>query len=228
MAGNYVTPTSIRATGITMLVLTTLIAGLRLFLAIHQQKGFHWDDGWLLVAYAIFVVITSLYLNVIPVMFKLDALGKGEIEPYPTVADDGLFLQKTFFVVTSGLWLCLWSVKFSLMAVYKKLMKGLPRYIMVWWMVIGFCLIVSHLIFLPHVVTYCFQVLAGAITSSMLSCSSMKAWFTAGACNTPRDFKAAKISLWYAFAVDIVTDLMSTPTPTPMDPADKNTDGAPH
>ncbi|ETN37487.1 uncharacterized protein HMPREF1541_07109 [Cyphellophora europaea CBS 101466] len=63
---------------------------------------------------------------------------------------------------------------------------------MVWWAVIIFCLLV----------------LAGAITSSMLSCSSMKAWFTAGACSTPRDIKAATISLWYAYAVDMVTDLM--------------------
>jgi hypothetical protein len=36
----------------------------------------------------------------------------------------------------------------------------------------------------------------------------MKAWFTAGACSTPRDIKAASISLWYAFAVDVLTDLL--------------------
>ena len=42
----------------------------------------------------------------------------------------------------------------------------------------------------------------------MLSCSSMKAWFTSGACSTPRDVRAATISLWYAYAVDVVTDLM--------------------
>ena len=53
------------------------------------------------------------------------------------------------------------------------------------------------------------QFLVGAVTSSMLSCSSMKAWFTAGACSTPRDVKVASISLWYAFAVDLLTDLMS-------------------
>lgn len=42
----------------------------------------------------------------------------------------------------------------------------------------------------------------------MLSCSSMEAWFTAGACGTERDVKAAYISLWYAYAVDVFTDLL--------------------
>jgi hypothetical protein len=36
----------------------------------------------------------------------------------------------------------------------------------------------------------------------------MKAWFTAGACGTPRDVKAAYISLWYSYAVDVFTDLL--------------------
>ena len=42
----------------------------------------------------------------------------------------------------------------------------------------------------------------------MLSCSSMSAWFTAGACNTPRDVRAAYISLWYSYSVDVFTDLL--------------------
>lgn len=36
----------------------------------------------------------------------------------------------------------------------------------------------------------------------------MKAWFTPGACSTPRDVKAAFISLWYSYAVDVFTDLL--------------------
>jgi len=42
----------------------------------------------------------------------------------------------------------------------------------------------------------------------------MKAWFTASACSTPRDIKAASISLWYAYAVDILTDLLSQYSPS--------------
>lgn len=63
-----------------------------------------------------------------------------------------------------------------------------------------------------EVLTFVIQTLAGAITSSMLSCSSMKAWFTAGACGTQRDIEAAYISLWYSYAVDIFTDILGEKT----------------
>jgi hypothetical protein len=36
----------------------------------------------------------------------------------------------------------------------------------------------------------------------------MSAWFTPGACGTPRDVRAAYISLWYSYSVDVFTDLL--------------------
>ena len=36
----------------------------------------------------------------------------------------------------------------------------------------------------------------------------MSAWFTPGACGTPRDQRAQIISLYYAFAVDVLSDIM--------------------
>lgn len=42
-----------------------------------------------------------------------------------------------------------------------------------------------------------------------LSCSSMQAWFTAGMCYTPRDIVHAAISMWYSYAVDVLTDILS-------------------
>ncbi|KAJ5198021.1 uncharacterized protein N7498_007138 [Penicillium cinerascens] len=48
---------------------------------------------------------------------------------------------------------------------------------------------------------------SGCVLSSWFSCSSFHAWFTAGACVTPRDHRAAVISLYYAYTVDIITDL---------------------
>ena len=44
----------------------------------------------------------------------------------------------------------------------------------------------------------------------MTACSSMKAWFTPGACQTPRDIRSQIASLYYTYAVDVLTDLMST------------------
>ena len=145
MAGNYVTETSVRATGISMIILTSLIAGIRILLAIDQQRRFSWDDGWLLAAYIFFLAISILYIVAAHTMFKLTKVANGDLALYPTVADDGLFIQKVFFVTTSGLWFCLWSVKFSLMAVYKRLMKNLPHKIRLWWAVVIFCVLVRRL-----------------------------------------------------------------------------------
>ena len=36
----------------------------------------------------------------------------------------------------------------------------------------------------------------------------MHAWFTPGLCTTPRDVRAQIASLYYAFAVDVITDLL--------------------
>jgi hypothetical protein len=48
----------------------------------------------------------------------------------------------------------------------------------------------------------------------MTSCSSMKAWFTPGACQTPRDVRSQIASLYFTYAVDVLSDLMSTSVPT--------------
>src|ERR1700754_5226227 len=101
---NYVTPASLRATGIAMMILASLVAAARLIVSIIRPKKFQWEDGWLLAAYAFFMTIAIMYQIVAPTMFRLEALSRGEIEPYPTIAKDTLFLQKIFFVVTSGLW----------------------------------------------------------------------------------------------------------------------------
>lgn len=37
----------------------------------------------------------------------------------------------------------------------------------------------------------------------------MKAWFTPGGCQTPRDVRSQIASLYYTYAVDVLTDLMS-------------------
>lgn len=151
MGGTYVTEDSVRATGIAMIIITSFIAGIRIFLAFEQQRRFQWDDGWLVAAYIFFLALSILYIVAAHTMFKLTKLSAGEIPLYDGVANDGLFIQKVFFVTTSGLWFCLWSVKFSLMAVYKRLMKTLPHKIRLWWAVIGFCVLVrcvSHALYL--------------------------------------------------------------------------------
>ena len=140
---SYVTPRSLRAAGYTLIAVTTIIAGSRLVMAFARPKKAGWDDFWLVLAYLFFLTVSILYIVVIPCMFRLEALAAGKIEMYPTVLDDSLFIQKIFFVTTSGLWFTLWSVKFSLLALYKRLMTGLRTYTRVWWAIVILSFLVS-------------------------------------------------------------------------------------
>ncbi|KAM0596389.1 hypothetical protein ACHAPN_004449 [Verticillium nonalfalfae] len=192
MSSNTLDNTALLATGICMVTLTSAVFGFRLATSLLERRHLAWEDGFLIAAYIVFLVISILYMLAGPTIFRLEDLAAGRIPMYATILEDSLRIQKTFFVTTSGLWISLWLVKGSLLAVYKRLMVNLRLFTILWWVTVGICILT----------------LAGAITSSMLSCSSLKAWFTAGACGTQRDIEAAYISLWYSYAVDILTDIL--------------------
>ncbi|CDM30147.1 hypothetical protein DTO013E5_8165 [Penicillium roqueforti] len=183
-------PETIKGAGIALIVLTSLVVGTRFAGAIRSYKDLKGEDYLLIIAYIFFLELSILYIYISPVIFRLAAVGAGTIPPYATISEDGLRLQTVFFVTTSSLWLCLWMIKFSLLAMYKRLLVG-KKYIIAWWVIMGFCVLF----------------IIGCILSSWFSCSSFHAWFTAGQCNTPRDHRAAVISLYYAYGVDIATDL---------------------
>jgi hypothetical protein len=143
MAPTRINNTALMATGISLAVLTTAVFSARMYLGIVKQRRFSWEDGWLIAAWAVFIAITSLYLNIGPVIFRIEALAAGDIPLYPTVADDSLALQKTFFVTTSGLWICLWLVKASLLSLYKRLVGSVRSYLIAWWIVVVICVVVS-------------------------------------------------------------------------------------
>lgn len=144
MAPGSFTNTTLLAVGVAMAILTTAVFGTRSYLGIVKKRQFMWEDGWLIASWVVFMAVTILYLNAGATIFRLQALAAGEIDPYPTVGDDGLKLQKTFFVTTSGLWICLWLVKASLLSLYRRLISNLKLYIIMWWIVVAICLIVRY------------------------------------------------------------------------------------
>ncbi|KAJ5747720.1 uncharacterized protein N7511_009416 [Penicillium nucicola] len=188
-AGNF-GPQTIKGTGIALIVLTSLVVGTRFAGAIRRPKDLKAEDYLLILAYLFFLELAILYIYIAPAIFRLAALKAGTITVYPTVLEDSVHLQIVFFVTTSSLWLCLWMIKFSLLSMYKRLLVGRP-YIIAWWVILVFCVL---------------SIIA-CIVSSWVSCESFHAWFTAGVCSTPRDHRAAVISLYFAYAMDIITDL---------------------
>lgn len=66
----------------------------------------------------------------------------GALAAWPTLKEDFILYIRLMFVTTTLFWLALWSVKISLLVLYKKLMEGLPAiYIRMWWAVFIFCLV---------------------------------------------------------------------------------------
>lgn len=159
------------------------------------------EDLWMYAALISFVLTCALYLATIPTLFNVSAIEAGEMAPYPSLEADLVVMLKEFFVVQFFFWLTLWAVKWSLLFMFKRITEGLPLYNRIWWGV-----------FIFSILTF-----IGACISNFTSCSSMHAWFTAGLCNTPRDTRAKNISLWFALGSDLMTDLLSTSSPPPLD-----------
>ncbi|KAL1649632.1 hypothetical protein SLS61_006288 [Didymella pomorum] len=117
----------------------------------------------------------------------------GKAEPWLTMQRDVVILFNSLFVNTLLFWSCLWCAKLSLLVLYRKLMSGLPYvYMRVWWAVVIFCVLSW----------------VGCIVSGLLSCTNLHGFFTNGECSTRTDVRAQVASLYYAFAVDVVSDLM--------------------
>ncbi|ETN43879.1 uncharacterized protein HMPREF1541_11010 [Cyphellophora europaea CBS 101466] len=189
---NYVTSGLLLRTAYAMIATTTLVFVGRAATRIWRPKRIMAEDYILLLAYLFFLSTTILYIVVTPTMYRVSDVVAGKIPPYAELADDSLFMIKIFFANSMMFWFTLWSVKFAFLALYYRLMTGIKRYMQLWWGVLAFSVLT----------------LIGCIVSNFTSCHSMHAWFTPGLCSTPRDVRAQIASLYYAFATDVLTDLM--------------------
>lgn len=145
MSADQLTETSLRATGIGLMILTTLVVGARAILRAENRTSVHWHDAWLLLGYLFFIAVSSVYVAKANLMFRLLAVQEGRLAPYPSMGEDALDAQKTFFFTSPGLWFTLWSVKFSLLAFYKKIMVNVSLYTKLWWVVLAYCVVVCKL-----------------------------------------------------------------------------------
>ncbi|KAL2801764.1 hypothetical protein BJX63DRAFT_438507 [Aspergillus granulosus] len=186
-----ITTTAINGTAYALIPLTTLVLIARFARVIRHPKEFKWEDLLLLLAYAFFIELTAVYLTIVPVYFRVAAVGNGKLAPYPTVVQDSIRFRTYYFVTTLSLWLCLWMVKFSLLSLYKRFLSG-KVLIIAWWATMTFCVLA----------------LIGCALSSWLSCTGVNGWFTADGCAGDRNAHMAKFSLYFSYGVDVFTDLM--------------------
>lgn len=141
---NYVSKQQLLNTSYGMIALTSAFVLARVAIQVSRPKKLGVEDYLVYVSYAFYLAMSILYIVVTPPLFKISDVTSGKAPPYPTILDDTLFLIKVFFANTTIFWLVLWTVKFSLLALYRRLMVGLKStYIMLWWAVFAFCVLVS-------------------------------------------------------------------------------------
>ncbi|KAH8816926.1 CFEM domain-containing protein [Xylogone sp. PMI_703] len=150
------------------------------------------EDLFLFLALASYIGLVGIYLYCLPILFRSEAIGAGKEQVYPGFDHDMKGMLHGFLAAQLIFWLALWSVKLSLLFMFRKLTIGLPDYRYIWAGIMVFTLLSF----------------VGCVISGFTSCSSLHAWFTAGACETARDAVAKKASLYYSLAVDLLTDLL--------------------
>lgn len=138
------TETTLRTTGISLMVVTTLVYATRAVLRAENRTSIRWHDGWLCFGYMLFMIVSGVYVGKSGAIYRLVAVQEGRLAPYPGIGEDELDVKKTFFFTSPGLWLTLWSIKFSLLAFYKKMMVNVSFYTKLWWAVLVYCITVSH------------------------------------------------------------------------------------
>lgn len=128
-----------------MLILTTFIFFLRVAIRFRGNRTVATPDYILLAAYVVFVGMASMYLATIPALYRWLAATLKQTDMYPSYIDDLVVMRKIMLIGAYLLWITLWAVKLTFLALYWKLVNQLPRYKKMWWVVIIFVVLVSLL-----------------------------------------------------------------------------------
>ena len=142
---NYVTEKQLVGAGWAMMIVTSVVFAARTLIRVRQPKKIQADDFILLLAYLCFLTLTILYIVLAPTMYRVTDATTGKTPLYPELLSDSLFMIEIFFANTMIFWFTLYAVKFSFLALYRRLMAGIKVYMQLWWAVVIFCVVVSEL-----------------------------------------------------------------------------------
>jgi hypothetical protein len=138
-----VTAERLRGTSIAMITVTSLFCIARFTARWYKAWRFQAEDIFLLLAWAFFLSTSMSYVVLIPAMYRINVMESGKVPLYPTLLKDANLMIKIFFCNSMLLFMTLWSVKFSLLFLYRRLMTGLPKQMRWWWAVTIFCVLVG-------------------------------------------------------------------------------------
>lgn len=202
-------------TNAAMLVLTSLFILLRVVLQIAKRRPFELPDFFIYLAFAIFISMWTCYILTVPPMFRVFDVLSGLTRPYATILDDAATMLRLITSAQMCFYTLLFCVKMSLLTLYRKLLTGLPTiYNNIWWGTVAFCAVVSihsgASLALPLVLMR-LQSWIGSVFTSVFTCDDLNEKFSKGKCGgTPNEQQRIIFSLYFAYSVDVATDLAST------------------
>ncbi|KAG9194878.1 hypothetical protein G6011_04913 [Alternaria panax] len=178
----------------SMIVLASLFVLARSGVQVYMRRKLEAQDYLLYAAFILFLTMTICYLVILSKVFIIARVSVGFSEPGPTFQADMITYVRMMFVTTTLFWISLWLVKLSFLSFYRKLLEGLPNvYMRLWSAVLAFCVIT----------------LIGCIISYTTSCPDFGAAMSRGDCPLgPRTTRGSLASLYTAYAVDMLSDLM--------------------
>jgi hypothetical protein len=136
--------TQIISTGYVFIGITSTLAVARLAVYYVAPKRPMVEDCLVFFAYICNLAMCLMYISLAPGAQRLSSVKAGKIPPYPTLKADGKFVSRRYFAAPLLFWTLLWSIKFSFLLMYRRLLAGIPRiYTYAWWAIVCLCVAVS-------------------------------------------------------------------------------------
>jgi hypothetical protein len=127
----------------SVLTLTSCVVLARAGLGFLRPRPFTASDAFVIFAFACYATMCALYISLSPLMQRLYDVANHKTPQYPAQAAENTRMTKMLFAAFCLFWMTLWSIKFSLLFLYRKLLVGLARrYTIIWWAIAGICIVV--------------------------------------------------------------------------------------
>ncbi|KAF3006903.1 hypothetical protein E8E13_011153 [Curvularia kusanoi] len=188
----------LEGTNTAMLVMTSVIFLIRVVVRLFQRKPYELHDLFCHMAFVSYIVMWVMYYFENDPLYRAEAAQRGEMPPYPEILHDAGMIYRWITAGQMFFYASLTLVKISLLSLYRRLLDRMPyRYTVIWWVILVSCLLSF----------------VGSSMTTIFVCDKQKAKYNQGICAKPNEQRRARFSLWFAYAVDVATDLavMSLP-----------------
>lgn len=212
----YISERMANTANIILLSLTTLLSLLRLVLDIHTSRRVHYDSMLIMLAFASYVVMSAIYLDINSFLFKMCDFLLERAALSPTFFDEFTPAMMKLFACTNILHVLLYSVKFSILALARPLLSRVACRKLWWQANVAACTIVrcppppslGSLHESAWQADCSAQAFILTILSSVFSCGwKTDDLWTLSACISNEAKRGSYISLYLNYALDVTTDV---------------------